>query len=178
MRAIPVRDPDAAVRTEGREPRMRVLRWMLAGAAIAVAAVVVLWTASRPAQPDAFYDPPAQKPGEPGTLLRSEAYTTQLPAGARGWRILYATKRADDSAAVASAVVIASAQATGAPRPVIAWAHGTTGAAHRTQLIASADMRSTVRTRSPSRQGRNPPTAPVVPAACGSWRCRSCSPCR
>ena len=38
MRAIPVRDPDAAVRTEGREPRMRVLRWMLAGAAIAVAA--------------------------------------------------------------------------------------------------------------------------------------------
>lgn len=108
---------------------MKVLRWMLAGAAIAVAAVAVLWTASRPSQPDAFYQPPAQKPGEPGTLLRSESYTTQLPAGAKGWRILYATKRADDSAAVASAVVIASAQAGTSPRPVIAWAHGTTGIA-------------------------------------------------
>ena len=108
---------------------MKVLRWMLAGAAIAVAAVAVLWTASRPSQPDAFYGPPVQKPGEPGTLLRSESYTTQLPAGAKGWRILYATKRADDSAAVASAVVIASVQAGTSPRPAIAWAHGTTGIA-------------------------------------------------
>jgi alpha-beta hydrolase superfamily lysophospholipase len=88
----------------------------------------VLWTASRPTQPDAFYDPPAQKPGDVGALLRSEPYTKDLPAGARGWRILYTTKRGN-SPAVASAVVVTSTQTTSAARPVIAWAHGTTGIA-------------------------------------------------
>ena len=79
--------------------------------------------------PDAFYDAPTQRPGDPGALLRSEPYTKDLPAGARGWRILYTTTRANNSPAVASAIVVASTQAPGAVRPVIAWAHGTTGIA-------------------------------------------------
>jgi acetyl esterase/lipase len=103
-----------------------IVRWTLFLAVIAAAGIIALWTASRPAQPDAFYDPPAQKPGEPGALLRSEPYTKDLPAGARGWRILYTTKRGN-SPAVASAVVVTSTQTTAAARPVIAWAHGTTG---------------------------------------------------
>lgn len=107
---------------------MTILRWTLAGAAMVVAASVVLWTAARPAQPDAFYDPPAQRPGEPGALLRSEPYARELPPGSRGWRILYATRRGE-LPAVASAIVVTSAKATDAPRPVIAWAHGTTGIA-------------------------------------------------
>lgn len=104
----------------------RIVRWTLLLAVIAAAGITVLWTASRPAQPDAFYEPPAQKPGDPGALLRSEPYTKNLPAGARGWRILYTTKRGN-SPAVASAVVVTSTQTTAAARPVIAWAHGTTG---------------------------------------------------
>jgi alpha-beta hydrolase superfamily lysophospholipase len=105
----------------------RIVRWTLLLAVIVAAGIAALWTASRPAQPDAFYDPPAQ-PGDPGALLRSEPYTKDLPAGARGWRILYTTKRGN-SPAVASAVVVTSTQATTAARPVIAWAHGTTGIA-------------------------------------------------
>jgi acetyl esterase/lipase len=104
----------------------RIMRWTLLLAVIVAAGVTALWTASRPAQPDAFYVPPEQKQGEPGTLLRSEPYTKDLPAGARGWRILYTTKRGN-SPAVASAVVVTSTQTTNAARPVIAWAHGTTG---------------------------------------------------
>lgn len=106
----------------------RIARWTLVLAVIVAAVITALWTASRPTQPDAFYDPPAQKPGEPGALLRSEPYTKELPAGARGWRILYTTRRGN-SPAVASAVVVTSTQTTAAARPVIAWAHGTTGIA-------------------------------------------------
>ena len=34
------------------------------------------------------YDAPAQRPVDPGALLRSEPYTRDLPEGAKGWRIL------------------------------------------------------------------------------------------
>ena len=105
-----------------------IARWALLLAAIVAVVIFAIWTAARPAQPDAFYNPPAEKPGDPGALLRSEPYTKQLPAGARGWRILYTTKRGD-APTVASAIVVTSTQTTPAPRPVIAWAHGTTGIA-------------------------------------------------
>ncbi|MGB9476423.1 MAG: hypothetical protein WCE87_15270, partial [Candidatus Udaeobacter sp.] len=42
--------------------------------------------------PDAFYDPPSDASRQPGALLRSEPLKDViLPAGTRGWRILYAT---------------------------------------------------------------------------------------
>src|SRR6478609_4871087 len=105
-----------------------IARWALLLAAVVAVVIFAIWTAARPGQPDAFYNPPAEKPGDPGALLRSEPYTKQLPAGARGWRILYTTKRGDVPT-VASAIVVTSTQTTPAPRPVIAWAHGTTGIA-------------------------------------------------
>jgi acetyl esterase/lipase len=105
-----------------------ITRWTLVLAVIVAAGIAALWTASRPAQPDAFYDSPAPRSGDPGALLRSEPYTKQLPAGAQGWRILYTAKRGD-SPAVASAIVVTSARTTNTPRPLIAWAHGTTGIA-------------------------------------------------
>src|SRR5262245_34127167 len=92
-----------------------IARWTLVLAVVAAAGITALWTASRPAQPDAFYDPPAQKPGDPGALLRSEPYSKELPSGARGWRILYTTRRGN-SPAVASAVVVTSTQTTAAAR--------------------------------------------------------------
>jgi len=48
--------------------------------------------------PDAFYDPPTDLPRKPGTLLRSELLKDLiLPAGVRGWRILYVTTVDDAS---------------------------------------------------------------------------------
>lgn len=80
---------------------------------------------------DAFYTAPTGLPDEPGQLLRSEPFTRGLPAGARGWRILYTTTRDEGRPAIASALVVAKRDGSDAPRPVIAWAHGTTGQSRR-----------------------------------------------
>lgn len=82
--------------------------------------------------PDAFYDLPAQVPNRPGALLRSELLTdVTLPPGLRGWRILYTTTVDDSTPATAVATVFAPVKAAEGPRPVIAWAHATTGLVQR-----------------------------------------------
>ena len=78
--------------------------------------------------PDAFYDPPSDLPHQPGVLLRSEPLKDViLPAGMRGWRILYATTVDDSTPATAVATVFAPTDPPAGPRPVIAWDHATTG---------------------------------------------------
>jgi pimeloyl-ACP methyl ester carboxylesterase len=78
--------------------------------------------------PDAFYDPPSDLPHQPGALLRSEPVKDViLPSGIRGWRILYATTVDDNTPATAVASVFAASDSPAGPRPVIAWAHATTG---------------------------------------------------
>jgi pimeloyl-ACP methyl ester carboxylesterase len=78
--------------------------------------------------PDAFYDPPSDLSLRPGALLRSEPLKDViLPVGMRGWRILYATTVDDNTPATAVATVFAPTDPPAAPRPVIAWEHGTTG---------------------------------------------------
>ena len=101
------------------------------GAGLALAIVLTLlgtgsWLRAEAPKIDDFYDAPDTLPAEPGVLLRSEPYTTDIPDGALGWRILYSTTRDDDTITVASGVVVTPETATG-PSPVIAWAHGTTG---------------------------------------------------
>src|SRR5437764_6947503 len=78
--------------------------------------------------PDAFYDPPSDLAHRPGGLLRSETLKDViLPAGIRGWRILYATTVDDNTPATAVATVFAAIDSPAGPRPVIAWEHATTG---------------------------------------------------
>ena len=61
-----------------------------------------------PRAPDGFYDPPTGAPHQPGALLRSEPIKDViLPAGIRGWRILYATTVNDSTPATAVATVFA-----------------------------------------------------------------------
>lgn len=105
----------------------RLLRRLLAGLAAAVLLLAAFWRLSLPPRPDRFYDPPAGAIASPGTLLRAAPFVRDVPARARGWRILYATRRADGAPAVASAIVLVPLAPSLRPRPVIAWAHGTTG---------------------------------------------------
>lgn len=82
--------------------------------------------------PDAFYDPPRTVPTRPGVLIRSEQLTDViLPAGMQGWRILYTTTVNDSTPAIAVATVFAPVRMPPGPRPVITWAHGTTGLVQR-----------------------------------------------
>lgn len=85
----------------------------------------VAWIATRPAAPDAFYNHALPQDAALGTLLKSEPFTNAVPSGAKGWRILYVTTRGGKRA-LASAIVVLP-EGSGAARPVIAWAHGTTG---------------------------------------------------
>jgi uncharacterized membrane protein HdeD (DUF308 family)/acetyl esterase/lipase len=97
---------------------------------IALVLVLVSFTLRRGApQPDAFYTPPASVPAEPGQLLRAEPFTREIPDGASAWRILYTTTRDEGQAGVASALVVVPTAQAGNGIPVIAWAHGTIGAA-------------------------------------------------
>jgi uncharacterized membrane protein HdeD (DUF308 family)/pimeloyl-ACP methyl ester carboxylesterase len=78
--------------------------------------------------PSAFYTPPATVPSAPGQLLRSEPYTQSVPAGARGWLILYTTTDLNDRPTVGSSFVMAPDAASASPRQVVLWDHGTQGA--------------------------------------------------
>ncbi|MDX8520821.1 alpha/beta fold hydrolase [Mesorhizobium dulcispinae] len=93
----------------------------------ACALVACLWWLARPAMPDAFYTSQPDSIPPPGTLIASEPFTRDVPEGARAWLVLYATTRGDDSPTVASAIVMASRGPSAASRPIVAWAHGTTG---------------------------------------------------
>ncbi|MGN6868568.1 MAG: alpha/beta fold hydrolase [Solirubrobacteraceae bacterium] len=115
--------------------RRRRPRWLRAsGATAAVALALALVAVSAVihrsvSSPDAFYEAPSTIPPRPGELLRSERYTGGIPKHWHAWRILYTTTRDDSVPAVASGLVIASDDLPPGPRPVIAWAHGTTGVA-------------------------------------------------
>jgi alpha-beta hydrolase superfamily lysophospholipase len=106
---------------------MKILRGLVYVLIFLVAAFAVAWWAARPATPDAFYI--AEPRGKPGTLLRSEPFAKIPTDGTRAWRILYTTTRDDGTPAVASGVVMTSAAPASTPRPIVAWAHGTTGIA-------------------------------------------------
>jgi alpha-beta hydrolase superfamily lysophospholipase/uncharacterized membrane protein HdeD (DUF308 family) len=122
-------DRQAVARRRGRPRWLRsagaVAAVVLALALLAVSAVIHRSVSS----PDPFYKPPSTIPGRPGVLMRAERYTRGIPGDWRAWRILYTTTRDENVPAVASGLVIASDDLPLGPRPVIAWAHGTTGVA-------------------------------------------------
>src|SRR6185503_13328028 len=84
-------------------------------------------------EPDAFSLPPDPLPaGAPGTILRSEVITEGLPDGAKATKVLYlSTGLQGEPIAVSGVVLEPTAAAPAGGRPIVAWAHGTTGVADR-----------------------------------------------
>ncbi|MGH9245210.1 MAG: lipase family protein [Acidimicrobiales bacterium] len=76
---------------------------------------------------DAFYQPPDPLPErEPGDIIWSQPI--DAPAGVVGWRVLYlSTSVADDAIAVSGVVYAPEGDLGARDRPVLAYAHGTTG---------------------------------------------------
>jgi acetyl esterase/lipase len=108
-------------------------RWLVIGIGVVVVlaavAVVAFLLATRNPEVSAFYDPPDDIDGEPGTILRSEPFDEGLPSGTRGWRVLYVSTDDEGEPIAVSGLVLASSDPAPGPRPVLAWAHGTTGIA-------------------------------------------------
>lgn len=77
-----------------------------------------------------FYRPPAGLSiGAPGSLIRYEALA-DAPPGARAWRVLYASRGLREEPIAVSALVLAPIGPVPAGgRPVVAWAHPTSGVA-------------------------------------------------
>jgi hypothetical protein len=116
---------DAANRSLGRS-LLKATGWLILLIAIAL---VAAWIWARPAAPDSFAEPDGPVPAAPGRLLKQEPFTKGVPPGTRAVRILYTTTRQNGAPALATALVYLPAAAATAPRPVVAWAHGTTGIA-------------------------------------------------
>lgn len=114
-------------------PARTVLRTVAAVAAVAITvplAVATFVVRGAAPVPGAFYDADLAANTAPGTLLKAEPSTQGTPDGARAWRILYSTMRGTTPALASGMVLIPnSPPAQPGPRPVIAWAHGTSGVA-------------------------------------------------
>lgn len=96
---------------------------------IAAAALVLLGAAAAspsPAQPAFYVASPGEIPGPPGTLIRHQPLLS--PLGASAYRVLYRSRGLRNEPIAVSGVVIVP---LGAPppegRPIVAWAHPTTG---------------------------------------------------
>lgn len=76
---------------------------------------------------DAFYLPPVPLPtGKPGALIRSQPIAA--PPGSSAWRVLsHTTSIAGQDTALSGVVVAPDGPAPKGGRPIVAWAHGTTG---------------------------------------------------
>jgi uncharacterized membrane protein HdeD (DUF308 family)/acetyl esterase/lipase len=125
----------ARPKSEGEAPPGPLRRWAKAigsvGALVLAGVLALVSSALNDGRPvvDEFYAAPGSVPDEPGALLRQESFDRGIPDDAVAWRILYTTTRDEGRPALASAIVVAPHRDTDGPRPVIAWAHGTTGVA-------------------------------------------------
>jgi uncharacterized membrane protein HdeD (DUF308 family)/acetyl esterase/lipase len=129
---VAMRGPRASEDPAASAPGGVARFFSVAGAVLAlviVGALAGLSAALRDAAPtvDDFYSAPAEVPGEPGALVRAEPFDVNVPDDASAWRILYTTTRDEGVPALASAIVMTRTAGIADARPVLAWAHGTTG---------------------------------------------------
>lgn len=89
---------------------------------------LIAFSASRASAQTSFYQAtPQEIAGQPGTLIRSEPMQF-APAGAQAYRVLYrSTGMNGEPIAVSGVAVIPPGAAPANGRPIVAWAHPTTG---------------------------------------------------
>jgi pimeloyl-ACP methyl ester carboxylesterase len=89
--------------------------------------------AAKPVSPaDAFYTiRPDDLNGAPGTLIRAQPIEIAFVYRAKAYRILYVTLNHKGQKVGASGMAVVSTFPRGAARPVVAWAHPTTGVARK-----------------------------------------------
>ena len=104
-----------------------IVRVLIGLVVVVVIAGGLVWWASRPADPGDFYATPDDLPSEHGVVLDTEDFTRGVPDGAEAHLMKYTTTIAGGEERVATATVLVPTAKADGPRPVLAWAHGTTG---------------------------------------------------
>lgn len=112
--------------------------------ALAAALAGVTGCAGSARKPDAFYAPPPLEAGKPGDVVRIEP-ADGGPDGARSFRMLYRSTGMDGKPeAVSAMLVVPDGPAPGDGRPVVAWAHPTTGVVRDCAPSLQAGWRKTI----------------------------------
>jgi Secretory lipase len=105
----------------------------LFGSLAAVMPLLLSLPASQAAEvalPEFYQTVGALKPeGKLGQVIAQESVSTAIP-GARAWRIAYISSDVEDRRTISTALIVApEGEAPAGGRPIMVWAHGTTGAA-------------------------------------------------
>lgn len=124
-------DPAGSVPRRSQRAHRRLIVLGVALLVVAGGVLALVWVVE-PANPGSFYDlPTTAHIGAPGSILRQAVVATDLN-GASVSKILYAsTGRSNRPIAVSGVVVVPTGPAPPGGRPIVAWAHGTTGVASR-----------------------------------------------
>ena len=114
---------------------------MIFGVLLVAVIAILLWlvisdrdSELQTAPAGSFYVAPSKLPsGKPGDIIRTEPITEGVPEGARAWRILYRSTAFDTGKpiAVSGVIFVPKGRATRDGRPIVAWAHPTTGVASK-----------------------------------------------
>ena len=146
MNRAPPASDDADPTTSARPLRRRHGPWIFAAAFVlaVLAATGVVRQCSEDVVEHAtighFYEVPKRlRSRPPGTLVRSERLLG-APDGSVAWRVLYHSRDLQDRDIVVSGLIVApDGPAPRGGRPIVSWAHPTTGAAQRCAPSAGLD---------------------------------------
>lgn len=96
---------------------------------VAVVIGVIAWRLSRPPDVPDFYATPKDLPSASGVVVRAEPFPdpSKVPDGAEAHLFMYTTTVEGGDQRVATATVLVPTAPHDGPRPLVAWAHGTTG---------------------------------------------------
>lgn len=113
------------------------------GLSLAAAAVVVCLTG--PAQAQGYKVEKADIPGQPGTIIRIWPQPGGGPGNSEAFRILYrSTAPGGEAIAVSGAIFFPAGPAPVQGRPVVAWAHPTSGVVYRCAPSLRPELDNTV----------------------------------
>lgn len=105
----------------------KLLSWLVLSASLGAVSSLVH---ANPPVPPFYQDVMKMTPsGKLGQVIKQEQITTSVK-GAQAWRIAYISSDVNEKTTISTALVVAPlAQAPAGGRPIMAWAHGTTGTA-------------------------------------------------
>lgn len=111
--------------------RVWLPRFFLILLVVALVAALAVWRLTAPKFPPAFYTlsdaETLSADTAPGTIIRAEQITHDVPEGAVGWRVLYSTTGENGEPIPVSGLILAPEGESQSPRPVLAYSRGTVG---------------------------------------------------